>query len=97
MCFNTFNPFEKVFISHKVKENQITYQKLQGKSQRKHGFHKENKSCKTQQQPPEVFCIKNVLKNFAKFTGKHLCQNLSTDLAIASEKAYQNYKVILLK
>ena len=32
MCFNTFIPFEKVFISHKVKENQITYQKLQGKS-----------------------------------------------------------------
>ena len=43
------------------------------------------------------FCIKDVLKNFAKFTGKHLCQNLSTVLAIASEKAYQNYKVILLK
>ena len=25
---------------------------------------------------PEVFCKKGVLKNFAKFTGKHLCQNL---------------------
>ena len=24
-------------------------------------------------QPPEVFCEKGVLKNFAKFTGKHLC------------------------
>ena len=24
----------------------------------------------------EVFCRKNVLRNFAKFTGKHLCQNL---------------------
>ena len=22
---------------------------------------------------PEVFCKKDVLKNFAKFTGKHLC------------------------
>ena len=22
---------------------------------------------------PEVFCIKCVLRNFAKFTGKHLC------------------------
>ena len=29
-----------------------------------------------QQQPPEVFYKKCVLKNFAKFTGKHLCQNL---------------------
>ena len=27
-------------------------------------------------QPPEVFCKKGVLRNFAKFTGKHLCQIL---------------------
>ena len=27
-------------------------------------------------QPPEVFCKKSALKNFAKFTGKHLCQGL---------------------
>ena len=25
---------------------------------------------------PEVFCKKGVLTNFAKFTGKHLCQSL---------------------
>ena len=25
---------------------------------------------------PEVFCKKGVLRNFAKFTGKHMCQNL---------------------
>ena len=25
---------------------------------------------------PEVFCKKGVLRNFTKFTGKHLCQNL---------------------
>ena len=25
---------------------------------------------------PEVSCKKDVLRNFAKFTGKHLCQNL---------------------
>ena len=24
----------------------------------------------------ELFCKKGVLRNFAKFTGKHLCQNL---------------------
>ena len=28
-----------------------------------------------QKQPPEMFCKKGVLRNFAKFTGKHLCQN----------------------
>ena len=26
--------------------------------------------------PPEVFCKKDILTNFAKFTGKHLCQSL---------------------
>ena len=25
---------------------------------------------------PEVFCKKDVLRNFAKFTGKHLCQSV---------------------
>ena len=25
---------------------------------------------------PEVFCKKDVLRNYAKFTGKHLCQSL---------------------
>ena len=25
---------------------------------------------------PEVYCKKDVLENFAKFTGKHLCQSL---------------------
>ena len=25
---------------------------------------------------PEVFCEKGVLRNFAKFTGRHLCQSL---------------------
>ena len=31
---------------------------------------------KQQKQPPQVFYKKGVLKNFAKFTGKHLCQGL---------------------
>ena len=25
---------------------------------------------------PKMFCKKSVLRNFAKFTGKHLCQDL---------------------
>ena len=29
-----------------------------------------------QTQPPDVFCKKVVLRNFAKFTGKYLCQTL---------------------
>ena len=30
-----------------------------------------------QKQPPGVFCKKEILKNFAKLTGKRLCQSLS--------------------
>ena len=33
-------------------------------------------SLDAQKQPLEVFCRKDVLRNFAKFTGKHLCQSL---------------------
>ena len=29
-----------------------------------------------QKQPPKVICIKGILKNLAKFTGKRLCQSL---------------------
>ena len=29
-----------------------------------------------EEKPPDVFCKKGVLKNFTKFTGKHLCQSL---------------------
>ena len=29
-----------------------------------------------QKQPPEVFYEKDILRNFAKFTGKHLCQSV---------------------
>ena len=29
-----------------------------------------------QKQPPEVFFLKSVLRNSAKFAGKHLCQSL---------------------
>ena len=31
---------------------------------------------KLQKQSSEVFCKKDLLKNFAKFTGKRLCQSL---------------------
>ena len=33
---------------------------------------------------PGVFCKKGVLRNFAKFTGKHLCQCLWIPLVVAS-------------
>ena len=32
--------------------------------------------CLEKNNRPEVFCKKDVLKNFEKFTEKHLCQNL---------------------
>ena len=36
---------------------------------------------KIQKQPPEVFCKKVVLRNFTKFTGKHMCQSLFSQVA----------------
>ena len=35
----------------------------------------EKMQCKVQKQPPKVFYKKGVLRNFAKFTGKQLCQS----------------------
>ena len=32
--------------------------------------------CTYKSSRPEAFCKKGVLRNFAKFTGKHLCQSL---------------------
>ena len=32
--------------------------------------------CNERSSRPDVFCEKGVLRNFAKFTGKHLCQSL---------------------
>ena len=34
-----------------------------------------------QKQPPELFCKKGVLRNFAKFAGKHLCQSFCFKVA----------------
>ena len=36
----------------------------------------ETDQLKKQLPEPEVFYKKSVLKNFAKFTGKHLCQEI---------------------
>ena len=33
-------------------------------------------SAKFRSSRPDVFCKKGIFKNFAKFTGKHLCQSL---------------------
>ena len=36
----------------------------------------EENNCIFRSSRPEVFCKNNVLRNFAKFKGKHLCQSL---------------------
>ena len=42
-----------------------------------HKFHRILKKARQhQKQPPEVFCKKRFLRNYAKFTGKPLCQSL---------------------
>ena len=37
-------------------------------------FFTQNETCRSSR--PEVFCKKDVLRNFVNFTGKHLCQSL---------------------
>ena len=37
------------------------------------------RSSRPEKQSPEVFCTKGALRNFAKFTEKHLCQSLFFD------------------
>ena len=43
---------------------------------------------------PEVFCKKGVIRNFAKFTGKHLSQSLFFDEVVFS---YRTPPVLILQ
>ena len=47
------------------------------KKKKKKKERKKKRKKREQKQPPEVFCKKGVLKNFATFKGKHLCQSRS--------------------
>ena len=44
---------------------------------------------KTRSSRPEVFCIKGVLRNFTKFTGKRLCQSLFFNKVAGCLQLYQ--------
>ena len=37
---------------------------------------------------PEVFCKKDALRNFTKFTGKHLCQSLFFNKVAGAASGY---------
>ena len=45
-----------------------------------------------QKQPPEVFCKKGVLRNFAKFPGIYLCQSLFQKRVSFARVSFQNLK-----
>ena len=47
-----------------------------------------------QKQPPNVFCKKDVLKNLANITGKHLCQRLFFDKV--ADKAFKTSNILLI-
>ena len=44
---------------------------------------------------PEVFCKKGVLKNFGKFTGKHLCQSLRHEVCNFIKKRDSSTNIFL--
>ena len=46
----------------------------------------ETKASTSRSSRPEVFCKKGVLRNFAEFTGKHLCQRLFFNKVAGNEK-----------
>ena len=46
---------------------------------------------------PEVFCKKVVLKNFAEFTGKHLCQSLFFNNVAGLSKGERRFPVNFAK
>ena len=50
----------------------------------------KNESALKRSRHPEVFCKKGVLRNFAKFTGKHLCQSLFFN-KVAGLRILQNF------
>ena len=66
-----------------VLENQLspthTYIYIYKLQEKQKSFHnvvkKHHQKFLTKSNRPEVFCKKGALKNFAKFTGKHLCQS----------------------
>ena len=43
---------------------------------KKHNVHSNSISCKSRSSRLELFWKKGVVRNFAKFIGKHLCQSL---------------------
>ena len=49
---------------------------------------------------PKIFCKKGVLKNFAKFTGKHLCQaeacNFIKKETLAQGIFFSIFKIVLV-
>ena len=46
---------------------------------------------------PEVFSKKGVLRNFAKFTGKHLCQSLFFNKVAGLQDWYRSFPVNFVK
>ena len=46
---------------------------------------------------PEVFCKKGGLRNFAKFTGKHLCQSLNFAKVLRTPFLTEHFWWLLLK
>ena len=52
-----------------------------------------SKSIKEQKQPPKVFYKKRFLKNFAKFTGRYLCQSLFLN-KVAGFRVLQSFEKV---
>ena len=79
-CFQSFSIlscFRKSTLPNTHTHIYIYIYKLQEKQKSFHNVvKKHHQKFLTKSNRPEVFCKKGALKNFAKFTGKHLCWSL---------------------
>ena len=70
--------------------------KLPNRAWESPGILLKNFECYFRSSRPEVFCEKVVLKNFAKFTGKHLCQSLRTPPVVAFVILWETHSLAML-
>ena len=73
---NLNNPGKITRSSHRVCSVKKMFLKVSHISRKKVSHFNKFTGLQLRSSRPDVFCKKRVLKDFAKFTGKHLCQSL---------------------
>ena len=75
-CFHFFSEREREKVTNKAS----LYESFRNDSRGRSVLASDSRNSR-----PEVFCKKGVLRNFAKFTGKHQCQSLLFNKVVGLE------------